>query len=133
MAGNWGVNSQVFTVCLIVSGLASAAIVLYYAKKNPNPYFRPKKGELVMMSIFLGIISGTASLVLSSFFEADINIKELAEKADRKSKEATPASSGAGDSAGGTDPNEEENPTSGSSIANPYSSRPPIPPFIENR
>ncbi len=124
-------NSQVFTVCIIVSGLVTAAVVLFYAKKNPNPYFRPKKGELVMMTLFLGIISGTGSFVLSTFFEADVNIQKFKEQAEMERQSGIRASSGENPSTRPTGSEEDPEEETPGSVVNP--ANPPIPPFLKER
>ncbi|MEM0897686.1 MAG: hypothetical protein AAGJ79_12470 [Verrucomicrobiota bacterium] len=127
-------NTQVFTICLVVTGLVSAGIVLYYAKKNPNPYFRPKKGELVMMSLFLAILCGISSFILSQFFQADINLKEFAAEDEMRRQQSVKASKGG--------PSSEYTPSStigssatesGMSSGSAPRDAPSIPPFTEGR
>ncbi|MEM9480432.1 MAG: hypothetical protein AAGA58_12335 [Verrucomicrobiota bacterium] len=119
-----------FTICLVITGLVSAVVVLYYAKKNPNPYFRPKKGELVMMSMFLAIVSGITSFILSQFFQADVDLKKIAEQEERRRKESIKASKD--DSPARFTPPSDIGRSASESGSAPRGA-PPIPPFAEGR
>jgi hypothetical protein len=63
---------SVFLVCLC----ASAVVVWYFARHNPNPRFRPRFGEIVMVSIIaLGLSTGM-SYFLSGILGSDAAIQD---------------------------------------------------------
>ena len=96
-------------------------MVLFYAKRNPNPYFRPKRGEVFLMSIFMVLLSGGFSFMLATLFESDINLQKAKQDAQEALGGNAPAgndeSTGAlgGRSGGGSAPKPD----------------PSLPPFLQ--
>jgi len=64
-------NSKAFIAFLIVSGLVSLGIILFFAKRHPIPRFRPKRGEVVLLALIMGFASVGLSFFLSQLFEHD--------------------------------------------------------------
>lgn len=76
----------VFAVCVLVS----ACIVLFYAKRSPNPHFRPKKSDIGLVSFLLLFVSGGVAFVTSGAFDTATvydpdKMKEKMEQAKRAS------------------------------------------------
>jgi hypothetical protein len=66
----------VFTSVLLVCLCASAVVVWYFARHNPNPHFRPRFGEIVMVSIMALGISGGVSFFLSGVLASGAMFEE---------------------------------------------------------
>lgn len=79
-------NTKAFIVFLIVSLSVAAVVVLVYAKKHPNPYFRPKKGEVFMMSLLMVLFSVTASFIASQAFNTDFDLQKSKKEKDQAEK-----------------------------------------------
>ncbi len=54
----------IFAVCIVVC----VPILIYYAKRSPNPKFRPKFGEILLAGLLLVVASLGLSLGLSAVF-----------------------------------------------------------------
>ena len=112
--------NKAFFVFLCVSLLVAAVIVLVYAKKHPNPYFRPKKGEVFMMSVFMSVLAVVASFIASQAF-TDFDpkkAKEDKEQADKGYKSGDgPSSDSGSDNSRTTEPAPKPDAT--------------VPPFLE--
>jgi hypothetical protein len=74
----------VFFAVLLVCLCASAVVVWYFAKHNPNPRFRPRPGEVLLVSIIAMGLSGGSALLMSgilgagaSFQDGDLDIKKV--------------------------------------------------------
>lgn len=70
-------NSKAFIVFLIVSLLVSLGLLIFFAKRHPNPRFRPKRGEVFLLSIFLVFLSSGFSFFMSQLFEQDWDLNKL--------------------------------------------------------
>lgn len=69
----------VFAVCAIVS----ACIVLFYAKRHPNPHFRPRKSDVTIVSFVMLFLSGGIAFVTSGAFDnADMTREKLEKQAE---------------------------------------------------
>ncbi|MDC0503242.1 hypothetical protein OAV21_02280 [bacterium] len=55
----------IFFLCLFVA----LCVIAYIAKRNPDPRFRPRFGELVLMGLIGMLFSGGVSYLLSNVFE----------------------------------------------------------------
>jgi len=97
-------NTKAFIIFLIVSLAVAAVIVLVYAKKHPNPYFRPKKGEVFMMSIFMSLLAVTASFIASQAFNNDFDLQKAKEREEQAKKGYTTGGESPGSSSSGNDP-----------------------------
>ncbi len=67
-------------VCLLVS----FCVVVFYAKRHPNPHFRPKKSDIGLVSFLLLFVSGGVAFMTASAFDVDFD----KEKMDKKMKDA---------------------------------------------
>ena len=67
----------VFGVCALVS----LCIVLFFAKRHPNPHFRPRKSEVGIVSFMLLMASAGVSYFGAGLFETDIDPKKLEARA----------------------------------------------------
>ncbi len=63
----------IFGVCCLVS----FCIVLFYAKRHPNPHFRPKKSDIGLVSFFLLFMSGAISFIAGGAFDSDLSEEKL--------------------------------------------------------
>lgn len=54
----------IFSVCIVVC----VPILIYYAKRSPNPRFRPRVGELFLAGLLMVSVSFGVSLGLSAMF-----------------------------------------------------------------
>lgn len=61
-----------FWIIFSISIVSSMIILLYWARKNPNPRFRPRIGELLTGALFLVLISGGLSIGFSNLLQGDI-------------------------------------------------------------
>jgi hypothetical protein len=112
-------NSKAFIAFLIVTGLVSLGIILFFAKRHPNPRFRPKRGEILLLSIFMLFGSVGISFFLSQLFEHDWDLNKT--KFDPESL-VTPGAEAEGN--GGQGPAKKE----ASDDADDES----LPPFLRN-
>ena len=76
----------IFTVCLLVS----LAIIAFIAKRNRDPRFRPRFGELVLMFIVSLVVCGGVSYLLSSLFEGADGMSKMGD-APRFDRPSSPA------------------------------------------
>ena len=67
----WVIFSVLILVCL--------PVLLYYARKNPNPRFRPRPGELAFVALLMGLGSYALAFLMSFMFHAD-DIKKESER-----------------------------------------------------
>ncbi len=90
----------VFAVCALVS----VCIILFVAKRHPNPHFRPKKSEVAILSLLLFFASGGVALVTSGAFDANFDKEKLDKKIkDAQRQVATDDEGGAAAGSGGVD------------------------------
>ncbi|MEM7385606.1 MAG: hypothetical protein AAF514_11740 [Verrucomicrobiota bacterium] len=61
--------SPAFWIFFAIGAIVSSFIVFYYARKNPNPRFRPRFGEVCLVSLIFFGVTVTASYFLSTLFE----------------------------------------------------------------
>jgi hypothetical protein len=73
-----------FTICLIVS----VAVVCFFAKRHPNPHFRPRKGEVLMVSLLLLLASGAASWMTSKMLDSRIDPVKMTNQVESAQKQA---------------------------------------------
>ncbi|MEM7145005.1 MAG: hypothetical protein AAF591_07695 [Verrucomicrobiota bacterium] len=73
----------VFISVLIVCLCAAAVVVWYFARHNPNPRFRPRFGEIVVVSMIAVGLSGGVSFFVSgvlgtgAMFQEDLDLRNL--------------------------------------------------------
>ena len=68
------------TILLITFGVAIAVcipIFLYIARRNPNPRFRPRFGELVLLAIVMIGASAGVSILFSMLFGVDDMVRGI--------------------------------------------------------
>lgn len=65
------VNSTVFMVTFAVAMAVCIPVFLYIAKRNPNPRFRPRPGELLLLAIVMVGGAAGVSILFSSLFGVD--------------------------------------------------------------
>ncbi len=118
-------NSKVFIFILIVALIVSAGVVLFYAKRHPNPYFRPKRGEVALMSIFMVLLSGGFSFMLAQLFESDINLQKS------KEEENSVIGAGAANSDAFDSPTPRRSEGGGSGGSGGSTPDPSLPPFLQ--
>ena len=87
----------VFAVCALVS----VCIVLFVAKRHPNPHFRPKKSEVAILSLLLFFASGGVALVTSGAFDANFDKEKLEAKLKAAKNKVESGEGQADGSAGG--------------------------------
>ena len=73
-----------FTICLLVS----VPVLCFFAKRHPNPHFRPRKVEVLMVALFLLLASGTASWVTSKMLHSHIDPAKMAEQVNESQEQA---------------------------------------------
>jgi amino acid transporter len=116
--------NKAFFIFLCVSLAVAAVIVLVYAKKHPNPYFRPKKGEVFMMSIFMSVLAVIASFIASQAF-TDFDPEKSQQEKDQEKNRA--GYQGAGGST-------SDSSDGGSSTSKPATKEDKtVPPFLEKK
>ncbi len=64
-------NQTVFLVTFSVCMAVCIPLWLYIAKKNPDPRFRPRPGELLLLAIVMVGGSGGISILFTSLFGVD--------------------------------------------------------------
>ena len=105
-------NSKAFFAFLIVSGLVSLGIILFFAKRHPNPRFRPRRGEVVLLSIFMCFGSVGLSFFLSQLFEHDWDLNKTklnpTESLERPGGEAGSPAHRDGEAGGGSESGSED-------------------------
>jgi hypothetical protein len=68
----------VFAVCVLIS----ACIVLFYAKRHPNPHFRPRKSDVGIVSFVLLFLSGGIAFMTSGALDTKFDPKKMEKKMD---------------------------------------------------
>lgn len=66
----------VFAVCVLISG----CIVLFYAKRHPNPHFRPRKSDVGIVSFVLLFLSGGVAFMTSGALDTKFDPKKMEKK-----------------------------------------------------
>ncbi len=64
---------------LIFFGVFVAALIpvlYYYRRRNPNPHFRPRAGEITLISVLALTMGGGLCFMLGNFFRGDQNLKQ---------------------------------------------------------
>lgn len=64
-------NQTVFLVTFSVCLAVCIPLWIYIARKNPNPRFRPRPGELLLLAILMVGVSGGISIFFTSLFGVD--------------------------------------------------------------
>ncbi len=72
-----------FTMCLIVS----VPVVCFFARRHPSPHFRPRKGEVFMVSLLLLLASGAASWMTSKMLDSDIDPLKITDQVEAAQKQ----------------------------------------------
>ena len=86
---------------LIFFGVFLAALVpvlYYYRRRNPNPHFRPRAGEITLIAVMALVVGGGACFMLGNVFRGDQNFKQYIDAPNE----------GAGWSQGASGPRETE-------------------------
>ena len=65
------VNSTAFLITFSVAIAVCIPIFLYIAKRNPNPHFRPRPGELLLLAIVMIGGSAGVSILFCTLFGVD--------------------------------------------------------------
>lgn len=88
-------NRTIVIAFFIVSLCVAVPFLRYYATKNPDPRFRPRFGEMLMMSIFALMFCGGGSVFMAKIMGVNLNMEKMEEQ-----MKASPSGggSGAGDS-----------------------------------
>ncbi len=73
-----------FTICFVVS----LGVVCFYAKRHPNPHFRPGKREILMVSLFLLMTSGGGCWITARMLESDIDPEKIGEQVENSKRQA---------------------------------------------
>lgn len=64
-------NQTIFLITFWVAIAVCIPLFLYIAKRNPNPRFRPRPGELLLLAILMVGASAVISFAFSSLFGVD--------------------------------------------------------------
>ncbi|MFV1995109.1 MAG: hypothetical protein ACC661_06705 [Verrucomicrobiales bacterium] len=82
--------SPIFQTIFLIGLCVSGVVVWFFARRHPNPRFRPRAGEVVLMAM-LGVgISAGASVLLTRMFDSENelltkNVKDFeAKKPERR-------------------------------------------------
>lgn len=81
------------TICLIIS----VGLVWFFAKRHANPHFRPRKAEVLMMSLLLLLVSGAASWVAAKMLNVNIDPAKMREQVEAAQRQ-TFSGKGSGES-----------------------------------
>ncbi|MCP4846945.1 MAG: hypothetical protein GY899_03240 [Verrucomicrobiaceae bacterium] len=73
-----------FTICAILS----VGFICFYAKRHPNPHFRPDKREVFMISLILFIASGGGSWITARMLDSHIDPAKLGEQIENAQSDA---------------------------------------------
>ena len=63
--------SKIFLIIFFVLITVCVPILIYYARKNPDPRFRPRFGELILVGLFMVAGSGGLAYVMQGIFVVD--------------------------------------------------------------
>ena len=74
----------VFAICALVS----ICVVLFYAKRHPNPHFRPRKSDVGIMSVVLLFLSGGVAFMTAGALDTDFDKEKMEQKAEEAQRMA---------------------------------------------
>lgn len=77
-----------FPLLFAISVLVSAGVVCFYAKRHPNPHFRPGKREVCMVSLLLLMASGGGCWVVANMLESNIDPVKFERQLESAQKQA---------------------------------------------
>ena len=76
-------NRQALIAFLIISVCVVVPFLYYYWRRNPNPRFRPKFGEMVLVALLAFGFTGGGSLFMAQLMGLDVDPKELFKKIEQ--------------------------------------------------
>jgi len=77
-----------FFLLFTISALVSLGIICFYAKRHPNPHFRPGKREVFMVSLLLVMISGGGCWMAAKLLDSNIDPEKMGAQLDRAQNDA---------------------------------------------
>ena len=77
-----------FFLLFTISALVSLGIICFYAKRHPNPHFRPGKREVFMVSLLLVMISGGGCWMAAKLLDSNIDPAKMGAQLDRAKNDA---------------------------------------------
>ena len=77
-----------FFLLFTISGLVSLGVIFFYAKRHSNPYFRPGKREVLMVSLFLLMLSGGGCWMVGKLLDSNLDPEKMGAQLDRAQNDA---------------------------------------------
>ena len=77
-----------FFLLFTISALVSLGVIFFYAKRHSNPYFRPGKREVFMVSLFLLMLSGGGCWMAGKLLDSNLNPEKMGAQLDRAQNDA---------------------------------------------
>ncbi len=57
------------TIFFVISLVCAVPVLFWYYRRHPHPRFRPKAGEMVMVTLFAGLLSLGGSLLIGGLMD----------------------------------------------------------------
>jgi hypothetical protein len=64
-------------IFFVLSLLAAAPVLYYYYRRSPNPRFRPRLGEMALVSLFALFLCGGFSYFVGGFMQNPDDFREI--------------------------------------------------------
>ncbi len=64
-----------FTILFSICAVVSASIIAFWVRRHPNPRFRPRFGEVLLISIVAIFISVTVAYLGAGLFDLESKLK----------------------------------------------------------
>jgi hypothetical protein len=64
-------------IFFVLSLLAAAPVLFYYYRRSPNPRFRPRLGEMALVSLFAVFLCGGFSYFVGGFMQDPDDFREI--------------------------------------------------------
>jgi hypothetical protein len=93
------------TIFFIIALICAAPVIYWYYRRNPHPRFRPRFGEMAMVTLFAVLLSLGGSMLIGGLMD---DPEQLKGQGGFSTMPSTPTASGSGQ-------NEEESDREGSS------------------
>jgi hypothetical protein len=71
---------HIILFCVFLAALIP--VLYYYQRRNPNPHFRPRAGEMLLLFVFAMALGGPLCYFMGNVFKGGVNTKDLTKKPD---------------------------------------------------
>jgi hypothetical protein len=76
-------NRQAFIAFLVIGLCVIIPFLYYYRNKNPNPRFRPRFGEMVLVAILAFGLTGGGAIFMASLMGVETDPQDLFKKIEQ--------------------------------------------------